>query len=173
MSYKQSFENQITWFPQHHVWGFGEGGGEELRFQSREDQELSTLATGTNSSSRWVVITRPWIMRRGSWGTITKRSLCHFAQGTTQSDTNFVNGAKNDNGFVQSYDKTYTLVFTRLWPVLPDKRDLGRIHKKGCRCGDRLRSKTGWYQNLTHTTTRWIWGSRITIKLFFGYWLIW
>ena len=44
MSHKQSFENQITWFPQHHVWGFGEGGGEELRFQSRESQELSAAA---------------------------------------------------------------------------------------------------------------------------------
>ena len=36
----------FIWFSQHHVWGFTEGGGEELCLQSREDQELGAVVTG-------------------------------------------------------------------------------------------------------------------------------
>jgi hypothetical protein len=39
-------EVRLLGFPNPHtrVWGFNGGGGEELRLQSREDQELSAVA---------------------------------------------------------------------------------------------------------------------------------
>ncbi len=44
MSYKHRSKARLLGFPNSLKWGFGEGGGEELRLQSREGQELSAAA---------------------------------------------------------------------------------------------------------------------------------
>ena len=103
MSYKQPFQSQIPWFSQL-AWGFGEGGGEELRLQSREGQELSASAAAGQLILKMSSEDQTVNHRISSWGTITARSSCDFEQHAGQEDTNFVNSAQNTNGFAQSSD---------------------------------------------------------------------
>ena len=75
---------------QHHVGGlFGEGGGEKFRLQSQEGK-LVNLQQDTNKFSRWVVITRPWIIQ-GEVKCKTESSMsqvphqgCHTTRGVVQ-----------------------------------------------------------------------------------------
>ena len=82
-------------------WGFGEGGVEELRHQSRQCQELSADVTGHQlifkmSSEHQTVDHTNDLM-----GTITTRSLYDSSQRSGQYDTNFVSSAENVNDFAQ------------------------------------------------------------------------
>ena len=47
-----------------------------------------------DSTWRWLVSTRPWIIQIRSWGTITTPSLCDFAHHAAKEDTNFENSAE-------------------------------------------------------------------------------
>ena len=68
-----------------------------------------------DSSSRWVVITRPWIIQIWSWGTVTTRYFLDFTQNTSQHCTTLTNSAQNVNGFAQSSYWTCVLVLAQLW----------------------------------------------------------
>ncbi len=86
-------------------WGFGVGGGEELRLQSREYQELSAAAVAGQlilkmSSEHQTVDHRKKVMGNDH----TTRSLCDFAKTVVHHDTNFVNNAQNANAFTQNSD---------------------------------------------------------------------